>query len=221
MKRLRRLIGQIKFRLHWKNRVVGWDMNPDEARAFFAHQGKTVLTLFGFSAGYEDETAMLQTVREILFGYSPETTILNIGATRGGIGAAYPLAKSLGFITTGIVSTQVLDYLEEVSDAVDHICIISDGQWGGRLPDSDELSPTSKAMIDCSDILIGIGGGEICRDELLAGKYLGKPVYFFPAEVDHAWAIRRAERGGLPHPDSFWGAAHAALKDEQSTIYEK
>ena len=221
MNSIRRLIGRARLRLRGKNHVVGWNMTPAEARGFFSAQGKTVLTLFGFSAGYEDEKSMLKKVRNILSGYAPETTILNIGATKGGIGAAYPLAKALGFTTTGIVSTKVLEYLEEVSDAADYVCIISDGQWGGRLPDSVELSPTSKAMIDCSDILIGIGGGEICRDELLAGIELGKPVHFYPAEIDHAWAIRRAESRGLPHPDSFWGAAHAALKDEQRVIYEK
>jgi len=158
-------------------------MTPDQARAFFARQRKTALTFLGYSAGYEDETAMLQKVREILSEYSPETTLVNIGATRGGIGAAYPLAKSLGFTTTGIVSTQALDYPEEISKMVDYVCFIADEQWGGKLPDSDQLSPTSEAMITCSDILVGIGGNDVGRDELLAGKEQGKPVYFYPAEI--------------------------------------
>lgn len=208
MKILRRLIGQIKFRLRGKNHIAGWNMKPDQACAFFARQRKTVLTLFGYSAGYEDEAAVLQTVQKILSEHSPKMTLVNIGATRGGIGAAYPLAKSLGFTTTGIVSSQALDYLDEISEAVDYVCFITDEQWGGRLPNSNELSSTSKAMIDCSDILIGIGGNEICRDELQAGKEQGKPVHFYPADVNHAWAIRRAERMGLPKPDYFRGAAH-------------
>jgi len=215
MKSLHQFISRIRLKLRGKNRIVGWKMTPDEVQAFFEGQDKTVLTLFGYSARYENETAMLQIVNEILSGYSPETTILNIGATRGGIGAAYRLAKSLGFSTTGIVSTQVLDYLEEISEAVDCVCFIADEQWGGRLPDSEELSPTSKAMVACSDILIGIGGGEISRDEMLAGKEQGKPVHFYPAEVDHAWAIRRAEKMGLPRPDSFWGAAHEAFGEKE------
>ena len=214
MKSFRRFIGRIRLKLRGKNHVIGWNMTPDEAQDFFAEQGKTVLTLFGYSAGYEDETAVLQTVQEILSRYSPETTLINIGATRGGIGAVYPLAKSLGYTTTGIVSTQVLDYLEEISEAVDHVCFITDDQWGGKLPDSNELSPTSKAMIACSDILIGIGGNEICRDELLAGKEQGKPVHFYPADVNHVWAIRRAERMGLPKPDYFHGAAHRVFGEK-------
>ena len=215
MSRFRQFMGRIKFRLRGKNRVLGWAITPDDARAFFAGQRKTVLTLFGYSSGYEDEADMLQTVREILSGYSPETTLVNIGATKGGIGAVYPLAKSLGFSTTGIVSSQALDYLDEISEAVDDICFIEDEQWGGKLPDSEELSPTSEAMVMCSDILVGIGGNDICRDELLAGKEHGKPVHFYPAEVDHSWATRRAEQMNLPVPDSFWGTAHEVLGKEK------
>lgn len=211
MKSFRKFLGRIRLKLRGENRIVGWKMTPDEAQAFFEGQDKTVLTLLGYSARYENETAMLQIVNEILSRYSPETTILNIGATRGGIGAAYPLAKTLGFSTTGIVSTQALNYPDEISEEVDRVCFIADKQWGGRITDSEELSPTSKAMVACSDILIGIGGGKISRDEMLAARDQGKIVHFYPAEVDHAWAIRRAERMGLPQPDSFWGAAHAAL----------
>jgi hypothetical protein len=187
-------------------------MTPDDACTFFSEQGKTVLTLFGYSAGYEDEEAMLQIIQEFLSGYSTETTIVNIGATRGGLGAAYPLAKSLGFTTTGIVSIEALNYPGEISKSVDYVCFIADEQWGGKLPGSDELSPTSKAMVACSNILVGLGGNEISRDELLAGKAQGKPVFFYPAEVNHEWAIHRAKKKGLPRPDSFWGAAHEVFR---------
>ncbi len=138
----------------------------------------------------------------------PKSTLVNIGGTEVGIGAAYPVAKSLHFTTTGIVSTKALEDGAEISAAVDHLCFIVDEQWGGKLPDSDELSPTSKAIVACSDVMIGIGGGEISRDEMAAGKELGKPVYFYPAEISHAEAIKRAEHAGLPQPKSFWGEAH-------------
>jgi hypothetical protein len=208
MERFRQFTGRIKLQLRGKNHVIGWRMTPAEARAFFSARGKTVLTFLGFSFGYENEKAMLQTVRVILSGYSPATTLVNIGATEGGIGAAYPLAKSLGFTTTGIVSTKALEDAGQISEAVNSICFIRDEQWGGKLPNSAELSPTSKAMVACSDIMIGIGGGEISRDEMVAAKEQGKPVYFYPAEVNHASAIRRAEKMGLPSPESFWGEAH-------------
>jgi hypothetical protein len=66
-------------------------------------------------------------------------------------------------------------------------------------------------MVMCSDVLIGIGGGEISRDEMLAGKAQGKPVYFYPAEISHEKMTQRALKQGLPKPESFWGAAHEAF----------
>lgn len=215
MNSLRQFIGRIGLQLRGKNRVVGWKMTPEKALAFFSTQRKTILTFLGFSAGYENEDEMLQVVHVILSGHSPETTLINIGATAGGIGAAYPLAKSLGFSTTGIVSTKALDDGAVISEAVDHICFIADEQWGGKLPGSDKLSPTSKTMVDCSDVLFGIGGGEISRDEMVAAREAGKPVYFYPAEVEHAWAIQRAEKLGLPPPNSFWGEAHEVFAKRQ------
>ena len=208
MNSLRQFIGRIRLQLRRKNQVVSWRMTPAEAREFFSAQGKTVLTLLGFSGSYESESALLQTVREILLGYSPETTIVNIGATAGGIGAAYPVAKSLGFPTAGIVSTKALEDGAPISEAVDYVCFIADEQWGGKLPNSDELSPTSKAMVVCSDVMIGIGGGEISRDEMMGAKEQGKPVHFYPTELNHAEAIQRAKEAGLPYPKTFWGEAH-------------
>lgn len=183
-------------------------MSADEARAFFTGTGKTVLTFFGYSAPYEDSEFMLKIAESVLAEYSPETTLVNIGGTKNGLGAIYSPAKSMGFTTTGIASTLALEYPNDISRDVDHICFISDNQWGGNLPNSNKLSPTSQAMVTCSDILVGIGGGAISRDEMTAGRDLGKPVHFHPAEVNHEWLIRRAKRSGLPQPESFWGKAH-------------
>jgi len=183
-------------------------MSPDEARTFFTGMGKTTLTFFGYSTKYEDDQSMLKIARSVLAEYFPETTLVNIGGTQSGIGAIYPLAKSIRFTTTAIVSTLALEYPQAISRDVDHICFISDSQWGGNLPNSNKLSPTSQAMVSCSDILVGIGGGAISRDELTAGRDLGKPIHFYPAEINHEWLIRRAKQLGLPPPDSFWGDAH-------------
>ena len=125
------------------------------------------------------------------------------------------MAKALGFTTTGIVSCLALEYIESISTAVDQICFVQDSRWGGKLPETGRLSPTSRAMVDCSDVLIGIGGNEISRDELLAGKAAGKPVHFFPAEVNHAYWINRAKKRGQPPPATFWGAAHEAFVGEE------
>lgn len=200
---LRQLIGRFKLQLTGKNHVVGWKMNPDEAISFFKSLGKIVLTFLGYSGlGYEDEKGMLQIARDVLTGYSPQTTLVNIGATEVGCGAIYALAKSMGFETTGIVTTLALEY-RGISPAVDHVCFIKDTQWGGKLPNSNELSPTSKAMVECSDILVGIGGGGIVDDEMLFGKEMGKPIQYFAAEMNHEIATRYYKSLGKSPPESF------------------
>jgi len=205
---LQQFTGRLKLRLRGKNHVVGWNMTPEEAISFMRKQGKIILTFFGYSVSYNDQEAMLKIVRNVLAQYSPERTLVNIGATKGGLGAAYQLIKSLGFVTTGIVSTESLNYPDEISEAVDHICFIKDKQWGGKLPNSETLSPTSEAMVKCSDILVAIGGNDVSRDELMEGRKQGKPIQYFPAEMDHNAAIRRAKRLGLPAPKSFMGSVH-------------
>jgi hypothetical protein len=191
-----------------KNKIVGMSMTPDETQAFFRRFHKRVLTFFGYSVDYEYEEAMLAIARRGLSKIPPHAVLINIGATASGIGAVYPLAKAMGFTTTGIVSTVAAENIESISEAVDYICFVADTQWGGRLAGSGQLSPTSQAMVNCSDVLVAIGGGEVTRDELMAGKTLGKPVYFYPAEVSHLYLIERARKRNEPLPQSFWGAAH-------------
>ena len=200
-----------KLKVKLNERVVGWAMTPSETESFFESLGKEVITLIGYSMEYEDSKAMLQKVESVLSEYDPDRTIINIGGTKGGIGAAYPIAKARGFKTTAIVSTCAVEWLDDISSSVDHICFVEDDQWGGKLPDSSQLSPTSQAMVNCSDIFIGIGGGTISRDEMLAARDLGKPVYFYPAERNHQYMIRRAQKRNLDPPESFWGEAHEAF----------
>ena len=215
-------IDEYKQQLIQKSHVVGWSMTPEEAVLFVRGLGKIMLTFYGFSGlGYEDEQEMLRIAREVLSKYPPQTTLVNLGATKVGAGAIYPLAKSMGYTTTGIVSTQALEYLEEISEAVDHICFIEDSRWGGKLPDSDELSPTSKAMVECSDILVGIGGGAISLDEMLAGHKQGKEILYFPADMNHELANRHAQRRGLPPPTSFKGDAHETMTGMKKSDLQK
>ena len=214
MNNLPKLIGRLKIQLRGKNHIAGWSMTPSEAVAFIRSLNKTILTFYGYSGmGYEDESGMLNIAREVLTGHSPELTLVNIGATAVGIGMVYPLAKSMGFETAGIVTTGVLRHPERISSAVDHICFVKDNQYGGKLPYSDELSPTSKAMVECSDILVGIGGGDISQVEMVAGKAMGKQVRYFPAEMNHERAIRYAAQKGLPPPKSFLGSIHDVFRE--------
>ena len=120
---------RVKLQLKRKNHIAGWNMTAHEAATFIRSLRKTVLTFVGYSGmGYEDENAMLQIAREVLSQYSPKTTLINIGVTRVGIGAIYPLAKSMGFETSGIVTNLALKKPDDISSAVDHICFIKDSQ---------------------------------------------------------------------------------------------
>lgn len=191
--------------------------SQEEIRRFFAAQDKTVLTFVGYSgAGYQDEAAMLEAVTEILKTRDPADTLVNIGVTPDGIGQVYPLAKRMGFTTTGIVSTQAKAYDADVSEALDYGFYVEDESWGGLIAGTETLSPTSHAMVENSDIVIAIGGGEVARDEFAAARDLGKTVTFIPADMNHDKARAKAQKKGLPTPTDFRGAAHHALATDRN-----
>jgi hypothetical protein len=185
---------------------------PADVVDFFARDGRTVLTFAGYSgAGYEDEAAMLRHAARVLKPLDPARTIVNIGATAAGIGAVYALAKRRGFATTGIVSMQARRAAAELSPCVDLVFYVDDESWGGYLPGTGTLSPTSTAMVAVSARMVAIGGGEVARDELLAAKALGKPVTFIAADMNHVAAVKQAAGRGQPLPTDFRGAAHEAV----------
>jgi hypothetical protein len=184
------------------------EATPEEIRTFFQARSKTVLTFAGYSgAEYEDRTAMLEQAARVLDQEDPKTTIVNGGATAVGIGAVYEIAKQKGFLTTGIVSTQARDTQAELSPYVDVVFFVKDETWGGFLPESGTLSPTSKAMVENSDRIFAIGGGEVARDEMIAARRSGKKVEFIPADMNHRIAREKALKKGQPAPTDFRGAA--------------
>ncbi|AMY09080.1 hypothetical protein LuPra_02291 [Luteitalea pratensis] len=188
------------------------EATPSEVRAFFKGQGKMVLTFLGYSgAGYEDEAALFRHAAAVLDQYSPTTTIVNIGATPDGIGRVYELAKQRGFSTSGVVSTQARESNASVSPCVDHTFYVRDSSWGGVIEGTDQLSPTSAAMVDVSDRLVAIGGGEVARDELVAARLAGKDTTFIAADMNHRIAIEKAAKKGAAPPTDFRGAADAAF----------
>jgi hypothetical protein len=189
------------------------EATPDEIRTFFQGQRKTVLTFVGYSAAeYEDKAAMLAQATTVLESLDPKTTIVNIGATPDGIGAVYEIARSRGFTTTGIVSTEARDSNAALSPHVDHVFFVRDTSWGGFLQDRTQLSPTSAAMVDVSDRIVAIGGGDVARDELIGAKRAGKDVRFIPADMNHRIARDRALKRGQPEPTDFRGSAATALQ---------
>ena len=183
------------------------------ARRYFAERGKSVITFVGYSgSGYEDESAMLARAAVVLEEADPRTALVNIGATPDGIGAVYTLAKRLGFETTGIVSSQARANGVVMSPFVDAVFEIEDTSWGGFVKGTTRLSPTSQLMVDVSDRLVAIGGGDVARDELLVAQQRGKPTRFIAADMNHAAARARAAKAGLPEPTDFSGPAAAALR---------
>lgn len=188
------------------------DATVEQIVEYFASEEKRVVTFVGYSgAGYEDEKAMLAEAGKILDGLDPADTIVNIGATPDGIGAVYELAAQRGFATTGIVSTQAREYDAGISSCVDRVFYVEDEAWGGLIDGGERLSPTSEAMVAVSDLMVGIGGGEIARDELLSARAEGREIRFIAADMNHAVAVEKAAKRGLPEPTDFSGAAAKAL----------
>lgn len=184
------------------------EATPEEIQAFFKEKKMTVLTFLGYSgAEYENKARMLKQASKILVQFDPRSTIVNIGATPQGIGAVYDLAKSQGFLTTGIVSTQARENKAALSPNVDTVFYVKDDTWGGFLPGTQRLSPTSKAMVENSDVIVAIGGGEVARDELIAARQLGKRLKYIPADMNHRIAREKALKKSQPEPTKFGGAA--------------
>lgn len=187
----------------------------DDVVAAVRARGLQVLTFAGYSgAGYQDDAAMQALAARILDGEDPARVLVNAGGTAEGIGAVYALAKARGFATLGIVSTLARDEGVALSPCVDTVYFVPDASWGGLDAATGRLSPTSQAMVQASDRLVAIGGGEVARDELLAARALGKPLQFHAADMQHASAIDKARRKGQPVPTDFRGAAHAALRPD-------
>ncbi len=186
------------------------EATPKEIRDFFKAKNMKVLTFLGYSAAeYENKASMLEQATKILEQFDPKKTIVNIGATPEGIGAVYEIAQRKGFSTAGIVSTQAKESNVKLSPCVDIVFFVKDATWGGVDPHTKRLSPTSTAMVENSDLIVAIGGGEVARDELTAANRLGKQVRFIPADMNHRIARERALKKGQVPPTDFRGAAGA------------
>jgi len=88
---------------------------------------------------------------------------------------------------------------------------VPDARWGGTLPGTDRLSPTSQAIVEASEAYVAIGGGDVTRDEALALQRAGRPVTFIPADMNHRIASDKARKANRPEPTDFQGSAHKAL----------
>lgn len=173
--------------------------------------GRTVITLSGFSGqGYQNEARMLRKVSNLLSKHDPRTAVVNIGATGDGIGAAYGLAKKLGFSTAGVVSSNAEN--SWISKDVDFTVKVKDQSWGG-VDSKGKLTPTSKAMVAVSHQYIMIGGGEVAAHEGIAAKRVGKKVRHILADANHEKVIAKALNAGKPAPTTFRGEAQTMYRN--------
>ena len=147
----------------------------------------------------------------MLDGQDAANTLINIGATAEGISAVYDIAKLKGFTTMGIVSTLARDERVALSQCVDYVFFVKDRTWGGQVPGTHHLSPTSAAIVESGTSFVAIGGGDAARDEMLAARQAGKPVTFIPADMNHTIARAKAQKRGEAEPTDFRGSAHPAL----------
>lgn len=172
-----------------------------------------VLTFMGYSGSeYQSPAEMHQQVAKILERQNPKKTFINSGGTAQGIGAVYAIAKQKGFTTMGIVSSLLQKERVALSRCVDVVFVVKDSSWGGKLPGSNQLSPTSLAIVANSASVVAIGGGDVARDEWLAARQAGKPAAFFPAEMNHRIAREKARQQGKPLPTDFRGSLHPATE---------
>jgi hypothetical protein len=180
-----------------------------EIRAAHRH----VVTFLGFSgAGYEDPAAVARLIERALSAFDPDSVTVCAGATAEGIGVVYAIARRRGFRTIGIVSSLAQKEGVAFATDVDTIYVIADESWGGLMSDG-KLSPVSSAMVGAADEMIAIGGGDIARDEISAGKVAGKPVRYIAADMNHRAAIDKARKASRAEPTDFRGTLQSLFAD--------
>lgn len=179
-------------------------------------QGRArVVTFIGFSGtGYEDEAEVRETILKELKNFNPSDTLVCAGATPDGIGMVYPVALQKGFRTAGIVSSRARSEGASFSTECEVVFVVDDATWGG-MQVNGRLSPTSRAMVGACDVMIGIGGGAIARDELAEALKKGKTVSFHNADMNHALATEKAAKAGKEPPSDFGGEAQSLFQNQQ------
>jgi hypothetical protein len=162
---------------------------------------KKVLLLMGYAElGYQDEAAMLKTVRTALSELDAEKFVVCSGATSQGIGKAYQVAKEMGFETIGIVSTLALSSAGSFSPFVDRIYIVNDNQWGGYIPGTQLAAPTTRAFLEVADVVLAIGGGNNTAAllSIATQQYPDIVLEYVAADMNH----KKADKKGLDRAGS-------------------
>lgn len=185
------------------------------------YKDQKIHSLFGYSAlEYEDPDALEQAAIADLGNLDPNQTIIAIGATPYGIGRLYPIAKELGFMTLGIVSSTAVGRNEECAEGVDAIVVVKDTEWGGfrygqQRQDQRRglLSPTTRVFVGASDSIAAYGGGNITAVSIEEMWRRDKPVSFKPFDMNHNIAdMMQGQRGDGGSID-YRGPAYAKWQE--------
>lgn len=187
-----------------------WTISPPETiRRFIAARRKRVLYFAGYGElGYQDQSSFRSIARDVL-GESGRDDVLVLAGTllreggHDGVAEVFAIAREMGIETSGIHPSAAMGFAEthRVSPHCDHVFFVEDATWGGFLEGSGEPSPTLRLHLEVSDEAIVIGGGKHAADELRAFSTAGKPVRYFAAEMNHAFARGWAERAGVSISD--------------------
>lgn len=197
-------------------------LDPAAAVERFAKAGLRVVTFAGFGElGYQDEAQVRRICEEELDRLSPSDAIINTGTLitqgfRRGITIVYELARSRGFMTTGVHPSVALTqpHRHDLAPGVDDVIFVSDATWGGFSPLGEVPSNTLTVLLAITDELIVVGGGEHTAQELRAFMRAGKVVRFHAAEMHHQVAERWSRDSGVRLPDRL-GAAYHAWRQER------
>jgi hypothetical protein len=198
-------------------------LNSSQVVQRFRDKGKWVITFLGFGElGYEEPSSIRQIAERLLAQRDPNVTIVNTGTLirvggLDGIASVYPIAKALGFETTGVHPSIALSHAQthQVSPYVQEVYFVQDSTWGGYLPESGEPSPTLQTLLTITDECVVIGGDKHTADEMQAFRDQGTPVIFHAAQMNHHMTRQWAKDAGLELPN-FDGAAYEVWRREDS-----
>jgi hypothetical protein len=176
---------------------------PAEVRLQLASIRKHRLAFGGFGElGYADTDVVRRIMPEVLGEWRHEDLLL-IGGTmlreggNAGIAVAFEIASDHGIETVAIHPGIALRFADthRVSPFAEHVFFIDDDSWGG-MDSTGRPSPTLQTLLSISDEFVAIGGGVHTADEIRGFAGHGRTVRYFPAEMNHEWARRWADRAG-------------------------
>lgn len=177
---------------------------------------KRVIYFAGYGElGYEEEGVVRSVALHVLSEWPADEVLVHSGTLmrlggQDGIAEVYRVARELGIETTGIHPSISMEFADthRVSPDCDHVFFVEDKTWGGFLDGCGQLSPTLELHLKVSDELVVIGGGKHAADELQAFLDSGKPVRYFPAEMNYATTLQWTKGAGVTMAD-FQGAARS------------